>query len=132
LIADKSDPPICKIVSYDKFRFNKEKKKKEQAKAVKGQELKELKMSYKIGAHDYDVRKRAAERFLAQGNKVKFSMQFRGREIVHSDVGKAIMEKMAVSLEDVGVVDASPRVFGRQMIMTIGPKTKESVSVKSK
>mmetsp|Transcript_15013 Transcript_15013/g.48216 ORF Transcript_15013/g.48216 Transcript_15013/m.48216 type:complete len:260 (-) Transcript_15013:81-860(-) len=128
LIADKSEPVICKIVSYDKFRFNKEKKKKEQAKAVKGQELKELKMSYKIGAHDFDVRLRSAQRFLKQGNKVKFSMLFRGREIVHSAVGKEIMERMATALDDHGVLDSSPRVFGRQMIMTVGPKTKEAMA----
>lgn len=72
LIAPKSEPPVCKIVSYDKFRYNREKKKKEQkAAASKGQELKELKMSYKIGEHDYDVRKKQAIRFLKQGNKAR-------------------------------------------------------------
>ena len=70
LIADKSEPVVCKIVSYDKYRFTKEKKAKEQKKASKNADLKELKMSYKIGDHDYDVRKRSAERFLSQGNPV--------------------------------------------------------------
>merc|ERR1719198_1786277 len=123
LIAAKTDPPVCKIVSYDKFRYAKEKKKKEQkAAASKGQELKELKMSYKIGEHDYDVRKKQAVRFLQQGNKVKFSMLFRGREITHTDVGQKIMLDMAASLDDLGVLDGTPKIMGRQMIMMISPK----------
>merc|ERR1712086_1089984 len=83
LIAEKSDPPVCTIVSYDKYRFNKEKKQK-------GQKLKELKLSYKIGDHDFQVRERAAIKFLGQGHKIKFSIQFKGREIMHSDVGLAV------------------------------------------
>jgi len=123
LIMAKADPPICKIVNYDKFRYAKEKKKKEQkAAASKGQELKELMMSYKIGEHDYEVRKKQALRFLAQGNKVKFSMLFRGREITHSDVGQKIMLGMASDLDETGVLDGTPKIMGRQMIMTISPK----------
>ena len=79
-------------------------------------------MSYKIGAHDFDVRLRSAQRFLKQGNKVKFSMLFRGREITHSEVGQKIMLDMASSLEDIGVLDANPKIMGRQMIMMISPK----------
>jgi translation initiation factor IF-3 len=124
LISDKSDPPVCKIVSYDKYRFNKEKKRKETAKVSKqnSQELKELKMSYKIGEHDYDVRKRSAVKFLEKGDKVKFSILFRGREIAHSNVGQDIMNRMADDLQEIGTLDSKPRVMGRQMIMTISPK----------
>merc|ERR1719498_328119 len=88
LIA-KGDPAVVKIVSYDKFRFAKEKKAKDQKKASKG---KELKVSYKICDHDFDVRKRNAQKFLSQGNKIKFSIQFKGREIMHSDVGLKVMQ----------------------------------------
>jgi len=110
-------------VSYDKYRFAKEKKKKEQSKAAsKGQELKELKMSYKIGEHDYEVRKKQALNFLGKGDKVKFSMLFRGREVTHADVGKEIMLRMAESLDDIGQLDGAPKVMGRQMIMLISPK----------
>jgi len=123
LIVKKGDVPVCKIVSYDKYRYAKEKKKKEQkAAASKGQELKELKMSYKIGEHDYEVRKKQALRFLQQGNKVKFSMLFRGREITHTEVGEKIMMDMASSLEEIGTLDGNPKVMGRQMIMMISPK----------
>ena len=111
LIGAKSEPPVCKIVSYDKFRFLKEKRKKEQQKAVKGQELKELKMSYKIGDHDYEVRRKRAAEFLTKGNKVKFSILFKGREITHADVGKGIMTRMAGSLEELGNVDSPPKVL---------------------
>merc|ERR1719183_1139912 len=124
LIAAKSDPPVCKIVSYDKFRFNKEKKQKDLKKATKGQELKELKLSYKIGDHDFQVRERAAVKFLGQGHKIKFSIQFKGREIMHSDVGLAVMKRMETNLVDsgIGVVDSPAKVNGRQMIMTVLPK----------
>jgi len=124
LIADKSDPPVVKIVSYDKFRFTKEKKRKEQQKAAsRGKsELKELKMSYKIGDHDYDVRKKQAIRFLSSGDKVKFSMLFRGREVTHADVGKEIMLRMAGELDDLGALDSPPKVMGRQMVMMISPR----------
>jgi len=127
LIAAKTDPPVVKIVSYDKFRFAKEKKKKEQMKAAaRGKsELKELKMSYKIGEHDYMVRKKQAVRFLSSGDKVKFSMLFKGREVTHSDVGREIMLKMAGELEDKGTLDAPPKVMGRQMIMMISPKAQQ-------
>jgi len=124
MVSDKSDPPVCKIVSYDKYRFAKEKKRKEQMKAAsRGKsELKELKMSYKIGEHDYDVRKKRAVKFLSAGDKVKFSMLFKGREVTHADVGRQVMLKMASELEDVGVLDAAPKVMGRQMIMMISPR----------
>ena len=127
LIAGKSDPPVVKIVSYDKFRFAKEKKRKEQQKAAaRGKsELKELKMSYKIGEHDYAVRKKSAVKFLNSGDKVKFSMLFRGREITHADVGKEIMMRMAGELEEYGILDAQPKVMGRQMIMMLSPKPKK-------
>jgi len=127
LIAAKTDPPVVKIVSYDKFRFAKEKKKKEQMKAAaRGKsELKELKMSYKIGEHDYMVRKKQAVKFLSSGDKVKFSMLFKGREVTHSDVGREIMLKMAGELEENGTLDAPPKVMGRQMIMMISPKAQQ-------
>ena len=110
LIA-KGDPPVVKIVSYDKFRFAREKKRKEQQKAAaRGKsELKELKMSYKIGDHDYGVRRKQAMKFLTSGDKVKFSMLFRGREVTHADVGREIMLRMAGELEELGALDSPPK-----------------------
>ena len=80
MITEKSDPPVCKIVDYGKLRYQKDKKKKEQAKKAKTNEIKEVKMSYKIGEGDYDVRKKRADKFIKNGNRVKLSIQFRGRE----------------------------------------------------
>ena len=126
LIASKAEPVVCKIVSYDKYRFSMEKKKKEQQKAAaRGKsELKELKMSYKIGEHDFGVRKKQATKFLSSGDKVKFSMLFRGREVTHADVGRDIMLKMAGELEEHGVLDSNPKVMGRTMVMMISPRPK--------
>lgn len=128
LISEKSDPPVVKIVSYDKFRFAKEKKRKEQQKAAaRGKsELKELKMSYKIGEHDYGVRRKQAIKFLSSGDKVKFSMLFKGREVTHADVGREIMERMAGELDEFGVLDSPPKVMGRQMIMMVSPRARAS------
>jgi translation initiation factor IF-3 len=132
LIAGKEEPVVCKIISYDKFRYANEKRKKEQRKAASRSksDLKELKMSYKIGEHDYEVRKKQAVKFLNGGDKVKFSMQFRGREITHQTVGKEVLLRMANELEEHGNLDGIPKVMGRTMIMMISPKqrTKETAN----
>jgi len=127
LVASKAEPVVCKIVSYDKYRFALEKKKKEQQKAAsRGKsELKELKLSYKIGDHDYQVRKKQGIKFLSSGDKVKFSMLFRGREVTHADVGRDIMMTLAGELEEYGVLDSTPKVMGRTMIMMISPRPKD-------
>lgn len=123
LVTTKGDVPVCKIISFDKYRYDKEKKQKELKRAAStSQKLKELKMSYRIGIQDFEVRKKQAVRFLQQGDKVKFSMFFRGREIVFSDKGREVMLDMATALEDVGVLEGKPKVEGRQMIMMIVPK----------
>jgi len=132
LIASKAEPVVCKITSYDKYRFAMEKKRKDQQKAAaRGKsELKELKLSYKIGDHDYQVRKKQGMKFLSAGDKVKFSMLFKGREVTHSDVGKEIMLRLAKDLEEYGNLDANPKVMGRQMIMMISPKPKDKGAAK--
>jgi translation initiation factor IF-3 len=132
LIANKAEPVVCKIVSYDKYRFALEKKKKDQQKAAaRGKsELKELKLSYKIGDHDYEVRKKQGIKFLQSGDKVKFSMLFRGREVTHADVGRDIMVRLAEELEEFGVLDATPKVMGTTMIMMISPRPR-TVTTKS-
>jgi len=123
LVTTKGGVPVCKIISFDKYRYDKEKKAKELKRAAStGQKLKELKMSYRIGSQDFEVRKKAAVRFLQQGDRVKFSMLFKGREIVFAEKGREVMHDMATALEDVGVLEGRPKVEGRQMIMMITPK----------
>jgi translation initiation factor IF-3 len=128
LVDPNADPPVAKIVSYDKYRYEQEKKKKESLKKSRegSSKLKEVKVSYKIGEHDYDVMRRRALKFLSSGDKVKVSMQFRGREVVTGkDQGRELLLKMAEELEEVGILDAQPKVMGRQMIMMVSPKPKK-------
>ena len=102
MIAEKSDPPVCKIVDYGKLRYQKDKKKKEQAKKAKTNEIKEVKMSYKIGEGDYDVRKKRADKFIKNGNRVKLSIQFRGREQQHMSLGDDLIARFIDDLEEAG------------------------------
>ena len=104
LIADKSDPPVCKIVNYGKLKYAKDKKKKEQMKKSKTNEIKEVKMSYKIGTGDYEVRRKNAVKFIQAGNRVKLSIQFRGREQQHINLGEDLITKF---IEDLAEDNAS-------------------------
>mmetsp|Transcript_16023 Transcript_16023/g.49573 ORF Transcript_16023/g.49573 Transcript_16023/m.49573 type:complete len:230 (-) Transcript_16023:63-752(-) len=102
MIAEKSDPPVCKIVDYGKLRYQKEKKKKEQAKKAKTNEIKEVKMSYKIGEGDYEVRRKRGAQFIKNGNRVKLTIQFRGREQQHMSLGDELIEKFINHMVDDG------------------------------
>ena len=115
LINNNSDPPVCKIVDYSKYRYELEKKRKEKAKNSKATEMKEVKMSYKIGTHDYDVRLKAAKKFLKQGNRVKATVMFRGREVQHDNLGVDLLVRLADDLEDICNMDGRPRREGRAL-----------------
>lgn len=121
LINANSDPPVCKIVDYSKYRYMLEKKRKEKAKNSKAVEIKEVKMSYKIGQHDYDVRLKAATKFIKQGNRVKATVQFRGREQQHDNLGVTLLEKLADDLEGIGNMEGRPRREGRFLFSIITP-----------
>merc|ERR1712228_569879 len=108
LINENSDPPVCKIVDYSKYRYMKEKKAKELKKNAKATEVKEVKMSYKIDVHDYGVRKKNALKFLNQGNRVKCTVMFRGREMQHDNLGFDLLQKLAEDMEEVCVKDGRP------------------------
>lgn len=122
LINENSDPPVCKIVDYSKFRYMKEKKAKELKKNAKASEVKEVKMSYKIDVHDYDVRLKNAGKFITQGNRVKCTVMFRGREIQHDNLGKELLQRMADDLEKICVMDVQPKREGRTLSCFISPK----------
>ena len=123
LINPNSDPPVCKIVDYSKYRYMQEKKRKEKAKNSKATEIKEVKMSYKIGDHDYGVRLRAASKFISQGNRVKLTVQFRGREVQHDRLGVDLMERLAKDLEDICNMEGKPRREGRNLGAILTPRT---------
>lgn len=124
LIADK-DPPVCKIVNYGKLKYAKEKKKKEQAKKSKNNEIKELKMSYKIGDADYQVRRRAATKFIQSGMRVKLAIQFRGREQQHLNLGEDLIQKFIEDLTQEGAPVAKTKIVkeGRDLTTILSAKT---------
>jgi translation initiation factor IF-3 len=106
-------------MDYGKYKYQQDKKA---AKKQQGSQLKEVKMRYKIGEHDYKVRKSQAQRFLKSGDKVKATIRFRGREIQHTDLAKELLDRMAADLQDVGEVQQGPKKEGRTMMMLVAPK----------
>ena len=119
-IGPQEKPPICRIMNYGKHLYQEKQKEKERRhKVVK---LKETKMGVKIQEHDYLVKLKFAREFLSEGNRLKARMLFRGREIVHRDRGRKILDKMANDLSDISKVDIPPKMEGRQMIMQLVPK----------
>mmetsp|Transcript_13624 Transcript_13624/g.20742 ORF Transcript_13624/g.20742 Transcript_13624/m.20742 type:complete len:332 (-) Transcript_13624:88-1083(-) len=122
LINENSDPPVCKIVDYSKYRYMKEKKAKEVKKNSKASELKEVKMSYKIDVHDYQVRKKNASKFLTQGNRVKCTVMFRGREVQHDKLGFELLDKLAGDLDEVGLREGKAKKEGRSLFCILSPR----------
>lgn len=122
LVNKKSDPPVCKIVDYSKYRYEQEKKQKEVKKNSKASELKEVKMSYKIDVHDYDVRKKNALKFLKQGNRVKCTVMFRGRELQHTDLGYELLDKMSTDLVAICTREGKPKREGRNISLIVAPR----------
>jgi translation initiation factor IF-3 len=122
LLSDKADPPVCRIMDYGKYKFEQEKKAREARKKQHTADVKEVKMRYKIEEHDYNVRVKQAERFLKDGDKVKATVMFRGREIQHSDLAEDLLKRMATDLEPFGELQQAPKKEGRNMMMLISPK----------
>jgi translation initiation factor IF-3 len=122
-ISPNAEPPVCKILDYGKFKYEQQKKANEARKKQKVIEIKEIKIRPMIDDHDYQVKMRAAVRFLEEGNKVKITMRFRGRELSHIELGTQLLDKMRKELGQLGKVELEPRLEGRQMIMIIGPET---------
>lgn len=122
LVNPNSDPPVCKIADYSKYRYMQLKKAKEVKKNSKASELKEVKMSYKIDIHDYEVRKKNAMKFLAQGNRVKCTVMFRGREIQHDALGRELLEKLADDMGDLSVREGKPKKEGRNLSLIVSPR----------
>ncbi|KJH73525.1 translation initiation factor IF-3 [Aliterella atlantica CENA595] len=122
LLSDKAEPPVCRIMDYGKYKFEQEKKAREARKKQHTADVKEVKMRYKIEEHDYKVRINQAERFLKDGDKVKATVMFRGREIQHSDLAESLLKRMATDLQAFGEVQQEPKKEGRNMMMLISPK----------
>ncbi len=122
VISDKAKPPVCRIMDYGKFKFEQEKKAREARKKQHTATVKEVKMRYKISGNDYEVRRRAAEKFLKSGDKVKATITFRGREIQHSHLAEKLLVQMREDLKEFAEVQLGPKREGRNMMMLLSPK----------
>lgn len=122
-ISPNAEPPVAKIMDYGKFKFLEQKKKKEAKKNQKIVEIKEIKMRPGIDQHDYDTKMRAVDGFLNNGDKVKFTIRFRGRELAHQEKGMDVLKRVAEQLGEERIkMEAAPKMEGRQMIMIVSPK----------
>lgn len=126
-IAPNADPPVCRIMDYGKFKYEQEMKAKRARKHQTTVQIKEIKFRPKIDKHDYETKKRHVERFLNGGAKVKVTIMFRGREMVHAERGLAILEKLSGELTELGTVESPPKLEGRNMFMLLAPIKKEPV-----
>ena len=121
LMAPQAQPPVCRIMDYGKFRFERDKKEKEAKKKQQVVELKEIQLSCRIDTHDFETKVRHAQRFLGDGNKVRVVMRFKGREMSHMAIGQEIMQKFRESCSEMGSVDKAPVLDGRILSMVIAP-----------
>ena len=124
-IAPTAKPPVCKIMDYGKYRFEQSKREREIRKNQKVIDIKEVRLSATIEDHDVEVKFKAATKFLKDGDKVKVSIRFRGRQISHSEIGLEVMKDFAERLKDIAVVERRPLTEGRNMTMVLAPKETE-------
>jgi translation initiation factor IF-3 len=120
-ISPNADPPVCKILDYGKYKFEMQKKASEARKKQKVVEVKEIQIRPMIGDNDYQVKLRAAKRFLEEGDKIKVVLRFRGREMAHTEIGFNLLKKMIEDLGNIVKVEFEPKMEGRQVMMVLGP-----------
>ena len=123
-VAPNANPPVCKIMNYGKYRFEQQKKAKENKKKQHTVEIKEIQLTPQIGQHDIDTKARAARRFLEDGNKVKVGVRFRGRQMTHLEVGEEVMNKFIATLEDIATVEKVPFMEGKWLNAVLAAKRK--------
>lgn len=121
-VSPNADPPVCKILDYGKFKYEAQKKKNEAKKKQKVIEVKEIKMRPNIDEHDYQTKMRSVNRFLGDGDKVKLTMRFRGREMAHQELGLNVLKRVQDEIAEIAKVEAHPKLEGRQMIMVVAPR----------
>ncbi|MCB2062003.1 MAG: translation initiation factor IF-3 [Novosphingobium sp.] len=121
-VSPNADPPVCKYLDVGKFRYEAQKKANAQRKTQKTQDIKEVKMRPNIDTHDYDVKMRNVHKFIDNGDKVKVTLRFRGRELSHQELGMNLLRRVQTDVEEIAKVEAYPRMEGRQMLMVLAPK----------
>ena len=121
-VSPNADPPVCKILDFGKFKYEEQKRKNEARKKQKVIEVKEIKLRPGIDDHDYDVKMRSMVKFVEEGDKVKVTMRFRGRELAHQDIGMNVLMRVRDDLDEIAKVEQFPRMEGRQMTMVLSPR----------
>jgi translation initiation factor IF-3 len=121
-VAPNATPPVCKIMDYGRFRFQEQKKAAEARKKQKVIEIKEIKLRPAIDDHDYGVKMKAMKGFFEEGNKVKITLRFRGREMAHQDIGMKVLDRVKLDIVDIAKVEQEPSFEGRQVVMVLAPK----------
>lgn len=121
-ISPNADPPVCKLLDYGKFKYEAQKKANEARKRQKTIDVKEIKMRPNIDDHDYDVKMRAMTKFIGEGDKVKFTIRFRGRELAHPEIGRKLLDRIREDAEELAKIESMAKIEGRQMIMVMAPK----------
>ncbi len=122
-VAPTAKPPVCRIMDFGKYRYEQSKREREARKKQKVIEIKEIRMTPKIEAHDFQVKVKAAQKFLKDGDKVKAMIRFRGREIVHAELGKILLMQLFEDVRDQAVMEREPKIEGKNMIMILAGKT---------
>jgi len=120
-ISPQATPPVCKVLDFGKYKYEMQKRKAEAKKNQKTVETKELKLRPMIEAHDYEVKVKQAKKFIAEGNKVKFTMRFKGRELSANDMGKNVLMRLLDDMENVAKLESEPKLEGKQMMMIVAP-----------
>lgn len=120
-ISPQAVPPVCKIMDYGKYKYEQQKKKNEARKNQKIVNIKELKLRPMIDVHDYEVKVKQAKKFLSQGDKVKFTIRFKGREMSANDMGRKVLDNLVEDLDNICKVESEPKLEGRQMMMVVAP-----------
>jgi translation initiation factor IF-3 len=121
-ISPGANPPVCKIMDFGKFKYETQKKAAEAKKKQKIIEIKEVKFRPNIDTHDYEVKMRSVSKFIGEGDKVKVTLRFRGREMAHLELGRELLERIAVDIEPIAKIESMPKMEGRQMIMVVTPQ----------
>ena len=121
-VSPNTDPPVCKILDYGKYKYQEQKKRNEAKKKQKTVDVKEIKMRPNIDVHDYQVKLRAMQRFFEDGDKVKVTLRFRGREMAHQELGMDLLKRLQEEVDEVAKVELPPKMEGRQMVMVMAPR----------
>ena len=131
-VADKANPPVCRIMDYGKYKFEAQQRAKESRKKATNITVKEMKYRPKIGGGDFDTKTRKVAQFLGEGHKVKITIMFRGREMQHPELGRRILDRVAEDVHDVGRVEIMPKQDGRNMTMVLGPDKKAQAAAQKR